>query len=113
MVRGLWPDDLFLDLAHLLELHGQLALLDLVVRERLELRREANELASLDEPLGRVVLEPLDRVAVVRGELVVEVVVALADGDQCGDEVIARGVLVVERRLSEPVGKRVNAERGL
>ena len=64
-----------------------------------------------DEPLGRVVLVPLDRVAEVHRELVVEVVVALADRRERGDEVVARGVLVVERRLAEPVRERVDAER--
>ena len=37
---------------------------------------------------------------VVHGELVVEVVVALADGHKCGDPVVTRRVLVIEGRLS-------------
>ena len=61
------------------------------------MRRQPELLAHPDEPLGGIVLVPLDRVAVVHGELVVEVVVPFADGDEGGDEVVARGVLVVER----------------
>jgi len=41
---------------------------------------------------------------------VVEVVVTFADGDKCRDEVVARGVLVIERCLSQPVRERVDAE---
>lgn len=97
----------------LLELHRELALLDLVARERLELAREPELEADPDEPLRRVVLVPLDRIAVIHRELVVEVVVALADGHERGDEVVLRRVLVVERRLAEPVRERVDTERGL
>jgi hypothetical protein len=39
-----------------------------------------------------------------------EVVVTLADGDERGDPVVLRGVLVVEGSLTEPVGERVDAE---
>ena len=39
--------------------------------------------------------------------------VALADGAERGDEVVLGRVLIVERRLSEPVGERVDAEGGL
>lgn len=67
------------------------------------MRGEPDFLAGGDEPFGGVVLVPLDRVAVVHGELVVEVVVPLADGDEGGDHVVSRGVLVVEGRLAEPV----------
>ena len=49
---------------------------------------------SPNEPLGGVVLVPLHAVAVVARELVVEVVVALADRDNRGDERVARGVAV-------------------
>ena len=75
--------------------------------------RQPDLLAHIYEPLGRVVLEPLDRVAVVRREFVVEVVVALADGDERGEEVIARRVLVVEGLLPQPMRQRVDAERRL
>jgi len=54
-------------------------------------------LAHPDEPLGWIVLVPLDRVAVVHGELVVEVVVPFADGDEGSDKVVTRGVCVVKQ----------------
>ena len=38
------------------------------------------------------------------------VVVALADGDERGEDVVARRVLAVERRVTEPVRQRVDAE---
>ena len=107
------PRDSILLGAETLQLHRKLALLDLVVGERLEVRREAELAAHPDEPLRRVVLVPLDRVTVVHGELVVEVVVALANGAERGDHVVARSVLVIERSLSEPVRERVHAESGL
>ena len=66
--------------------------------------------ADGDEPLGGVVLVPSDGVTVVHGELVVEVVVAFTDGGESGDEVVTRSVLVVEGRLAEPVGERVDTE---
>lgn len=97
-------------LAQTLELHGELTLADLVVGEDLEVARKAELLTHPDEPLRWVVLVPFDRVPVVHGELVVEVVVALADRDQRGNEVVTRSVLVVEWCLAEPVRKRVHAE---
>ena len=71
---------------------------------------ETELLHDPDEPLSRVILVPLDGVTVVHGELVVEVVVTLADGAERGDHVVARGVLVVEGGLTKPVGKGVDAE---
>jgi len=71
---------------------------------------ESNFLASPDEPLGGVVLVPLNGVAVVHGELVVEVVVTFTNGDESGGKVVAGCMLIIERSLAEPVGERVNAE---
>lgn len=42
-----------------------------------------------------------------------EVVVALTEGDEGSDDVVARRVAVVEGLVTEPVGKRVHAESGL
>ena len=67
-------------------------------------------LHSPDEPLGRVVLVPFDSVSVVHRELVVEVVVTLSDGDEGGDHVIARCVLIIERSLAEPVSEGIDTE---
>ncbi len=46
---------------------------------------------------------PFNGVAVVGGELVVEVVVALAEGDNRGDDVVTRAVTVIEGLVAEPV----------
>jgi len=75
--------------------------------------RKSKLLAHPDEPLGRIVLIPLDSVAVVHWELVVEVVVTFANGDECSRKVVPGGMLIVEGSSSEPVGERVNAECGL
>jgi hypothetical protein len=88
-------------------------LLDLVRTELLEVGSETELAPEPDGPLGGVVLVPLDGVAVVRGELVVEVVVTLAEGDKRSDDVIPGAVAVVEGLVTEPVGKRVDAEGSL
>ena len=74
---------------------------------------ESEQGADVDEPFGRVILIPFDGVSVIHGELVVEVVVTLADGDKSSDEMVSWSVLVVERSLTEPVRKGVDTERGL
>lgn len=94
----------------LLQFHGQLSLLDFVFGEGLELVSQAHPLHSNDEPLGRVVLVPLDGVAVVHGELMMEVVVTFTHGDESSDEVITRSVLVIEGSFTEVVSERVDAE---
>ena len=66
-----------------------------------------------DEPFGRVVLVPFDSVSVVHGELVMEIVIALSDGDEGGDHVIAGCVLVVEGSLTEPVSEGIDTKGGL
>ncbi len=104
------PVQPFLLIAKTLELHGKLALRHLVLGEDLQVTGETELCTDPDEPLGGVVLVPLDRVTVVHGELVVEVVVTLADRDKGRNHVVARCVLVVEGRLSEPVREGVNAE---
>ena len=96
-------------LLHLLET----ALLDFVLGEGLEVVGKANELHEPDEPLCGVVLVPLDGVAEVAGELVVEVVIALTQGNQGSDDVVARRVAVIEGLVAEPVGQAVDAEGGL
>lgn len=82
-------------------------------RTYLEVACQANLLACPYEPLGRVVLIPLDGIAVVHGELVVEIVISFTNGNEGSDEVVARAVLVIERCFTEPVSERVNAERRL
>jgi hypothetical protein len=58
-------------------------------------------------------LVPPERAAVVHGELVVEVVVALAHREDGGHEVVPRRVSVVVVRPAEPVREGVDAERAL
>ena len=65
------------------------ALLDLVGAELLQIVCEAELLGCPDEPLGWVILPPFDSVAEVGWELVVEVVVSLAEGHEGGEDVIA------------------------
>ena len=68
--------------AKTLQLHREFALLDLVVGEGLEVRREAELAAHPDEPLRGIVLVPLDGVPEVHRELVVEVMVAFTNGNE-------------------------------
>lgn len=89
------------------------ALLNFVGTELLEVVGEAKLAPEPDAPLGGVILVPLDGVAVVRGEFVVEVVVTLAESDKSSDDVVPRAIAVVEGLVTEPVGKRVDAESGL
>lgn len=91
----------------------QTTLLDLVGTELLQVVGETELLPDPDRPLGGVILVPFDGVAVVGGELVVEVVVALAESDQSGDNVVTGRVAVIEGLVSEPVGEGVDAEGGL
>lgn len=58
-----------------------------------------------NEPLGRVILVPLDGVSVIHGELMVEIMVALPNRRQRGYEMVARCVLVIEWSLSKPMRK--------
>ncbi len=51
---------------------------------------------------------PFDGIAVVRGELVVEVVVTLAQSNQSGEDVVTRAVAVVEGLVAEPVSQGVD-----
>ena len=67
--------------------------------------RESKLLHHPDKPFRGVILIPLDGIAVVHRELVVEIVVALANGDKCSDQVIARCVLVIKGSLTEPVSE--------
>jgi hypothetical protein len=89
------------------------ALLNLFGTELLQLICKTKLLPEPDAPLGRVVLPPLNSVAVIRRKLVVEVVVTLTEGDKSGDDVITGRVAIIERLVAEPVGKRVDTEGSL
>ena len=103
---GAFLVEFFLQLLHA-------AFFDFVLLELFEVVGEAELLPDPDGPFGWVVLMPFDGVAVVGGKLVVEVVVAFAEGDEGGDDVVAGGVAVVEWLVAEPVGEGVDAEGGL
>jgi hypothetical protein len=107
------PLNLLLHLTQLFQLHGETTLADFIVGELLQVRGETKLGGGPDEPLGRVILVPLDGVTEVHRELMVEVVVALSNGDESGDDMITGRVLVIERAFAEPVRKRVDAECGL
>lgn len=100
-------------LVKLLLLLLQTALVDFVLAESLEIRGETKLLPGPNAPLGGVILVPPYRVAVVRRELVVEVVVSFSKGNKGGDDVVARAVAIIKRLLTEPVGKGVDAESRL
>ena len=87
-----------------------MTLFDLVVGELLEVGSETENRHGRDEPLGWVVLEPLDGVSEIHGELVVEVVVAFTNGAEGSEKVVGGSVLVVKRLLTEPVSQRVDTE---
>mmetsp|Transcript_5118 Transcript_5118/g.16228 ORF Transcript_5118/g.16228 Transcript_5118/m.16228 type:complete len:387 (+) Transcript_5118:650-1810(+) len=61
-----------------------------------EVAGAADHLARADQPLGRVPVVPLDAVAVVLRELVVEVVVALTERQHGAEDAVVRRVLVGE-----------------
>jgi hypothetical protein len=89
------------------------ALLNLVLAKLLQVIGKAKLLPDPDGPLRGVILIPLDGISVIRGILVVEVVVALTQGDESGNNVVTGRVSVVEGLLTEPVGEGVDAESGL
>ena len=66
---------------------------------------EAHSLANPNEPLGRVILVPLDGISVVHWELMVEIVIPFTDGDESSYGMVARSMLVVKRSLPEPVSE--------
>ena len=90
---GAFDIDLLLDLL-------DAALFDLVGAKLLEIVGETELLPRPDGPFGGIVLPPIQRIAVVRGELVVEVVVAFAEGDESGEDVVTGRVAVVERLIT-------------
>lgn len=66
---------------------------------------KADLLAGPNKPLGGIILIPLDRIPVVHGKLVVEVVVTFANGDKRSDHMVTRSMLVIKRCFSKPMGE--------
>lgn len=56
---------------------------------------------------------PFDSISVVHRKLVVEIVIALPNGDEGSDNVISGCMLVIERCLAKPVSERVDTKGGL
>ena len=86
------------------------ALLDLVGTELLQVVGETKLLPGPNGPLRGVILVPFNGVSVIGWELVVEVVVALSESDESGNNVVTGRVAVIERLVTEPVGQRVDTE---
>jgi hypothetical protein len=95
------------------QLHGDLCLADLELRHLLQIPGEPDPGAGLDQPLGRVVVEPANAVAIVGLKVVVKVVIALAMGEQGEHTVVTRRVLIAERLPTPVVGERVDEESGV
>lgn len=89
------------------------ALFNFVGTELLEVIGETHHLPQADRPLGGIILIPRNSVTVVRGELVMEVVVTLAESDKSGNDVITGGVAIIEGLVTEPMGERVDTEGSL
>lgn len=107
------PSEVLLLSVEAFELHRELTFVNFVVREGLEVSGQAQLAADPDEPLGRIVLVPLERIAIVHRELMVKVMVTFTDGDQSSDHMVPGGMLVIKWRFSEPVCKRIDAECGV
>lgn len=113
LLKGNTPVELLTLLVDLLLELLDTALLDFVGTELLQVGGKAKLGPQPDRPLGGIILVPLDGIPVVGRELVVKVVVALTEGDESGDDMITRRVAVIERLITEPVSKRVDAEGSL
>src|SRR5690348_81719 len=94
-----------------LELHGQQRTLDLEMRSTLESLGESDDREARDDPLGGIELPPAHAIAVVVRKDVVEVVIALAVGDERQYRIVASCVLVRVRTCSPHMGQRVDEER--
>lgn len=91
---------------------------------------QPNLLACPNEPFCWVVLIPLDGVSVVHRKLeavsvsqgcmmeyatnlMMKIVVAFAYGHECRDHMVSRGMLIIKRTFSQPMGQRIDTERAL
>lgn len=89
------------------------AFLDFVLLELLQVEGKTHLLPRPNRPLGGIILMPFNSIPIVRGELVVKIVVAFPKSDKSGDDMVARGVAIIEGLVTEPMSERVHAERGL
>ena len=86
-----------------LQLHRQPTLVDLSFGEDAEVGREPEVFAEGDEPFGWIPLVPFRSVPVVHRKLVMEVMVPLPEGHKSRNEVVPRGVLIVECAFAQPM----------
>ena len=56
-------------------------------------------------PFGRIVLVPLDPIAIICREFVVEIVITLPKSNQGCDDMIARRVAIIEWLISKPMSE--------
>lgn len=56
---------------------------------------------------------PFDSIAIITGELVVEIMVSLTKGNKSSNDVISRGIAVIKRLVAEPMGQGVHTEGSL
>ena len=82
------PVELGALLVELLLLLLDTTLFDFIAAELLQVIGEAKLLPHPDGPFGGIILMPFNGVAVVGRELVMEVVVAFTEGDECGDHMV-------------------------
>lgn len=76
--------------------HLEATLFDFIVGEALKIEGKAEDREEPDGPLGRIVSVPVNSVAEIIGELVVEVVVSLAEGEERNPGGVARSVDIRE-----------------
>lgn len=110
LIKWYTPVELGTLLVEFLLLLLEPSFVDFILLELLQVIGQAELLPDPDGPLGGVVLMPLNGVAVVRWELVMEVVVSLAEGDNSSDDMVSWGVTVVKWLVAKPMGKRIDAE---
>ena len=89
------------------------AFLDFVLLELLQVEGEAHLLPAPDAPFGWIILVPFNGIAIIGRELMMEVMVAFAKGDESSDHMVTRAVAIVERLVTEPVRQGIDTERGL
>ncbi len=96
-----------------LELHLQPGLLDALLRAGSQVLRQTAPGGAANEPLGGIELPPVNTVAIVVFEQVVEVVVPLAEGEEGQDAVVPGAVAIGEGLAAPDVGQGVDEEGGV
>jgi hypothetical protein len=104
------PCQRILDLLQLFELHRQSSFFDFVARKFLQVASETDVLARANEPFRWVILIPSERIPIVHRKLVMEIMISLAHGQESGDQMVTRRMLVIVRCFAEPVGYRVDGK---